>query len=171
MSSSSCIYRQIRGRSPNFPLIPEVGRRKVVLQGQKPKFHRSLSDLSSLSSSPLPYIFKMSSTSSGIGSSGYGGGTSSSSSSQHSVSTSIKSIYSHVVPIQSTTNLAKVIKKYGLFQFEEDDTTTLWHFYSPLNLACATNPFPNFKEQLPKFSGNDTISTEEHLISFFECLS
>jgi hypothetical protein len=37
MSSSSCISRRIRGQSPDFPLIPEVGRRKVVLQGKQPK--------------------------------------------------------------------------------------------------------------------------------------
>jgi hypothetical protein len=108
----------------------------------------------------------MSGTSSGTGSSGSGGGTSSSSSSQPSASTSIGSIYSHVVPVQSTTNPTKVIKKYGLFQFEEDATTTPWHVSSPLNLVPATNPLPKFKDHLPKFSGNDTISTEEHLISF-----
>jgi len=105
-------------------------------------------------------------TSSGIRSSGSGGGTNSSFSSQPSALTSIESIYIHVVPVQSTTNPTKVIKKYGLFQFEEDSTTTPWHVSSPLNLEPATNPLPKFKDHLPKFSGNDTISTKDHLITF-----
>jgi hypothetical protein len=103
----------------------------------------------------------MSGTSSGTCSSGSGGGSSSSSSSQPSASTSIKSIYSHAIPVQSTTNPTKVIKKYGLFQFEEDATTTPWHVSSPLNLAPTTNPLPKFKDHFPKFSGNGTISTDE----------
>jgi hypothetical protein len=45
-------------------------------------------------------------------------------------------------------------------------TTTPWHVSSPLNLTLATNPFPKFKDHLPKFSGNGTISTKEHLIAF-----
>jgi hypothetical protein len=108
----------------------------------------------------------MSGTSSGTRSSGSGGGTSSSSSSQPSASTSIGSIYSHAILVQSTTNPTKVIKKYGLFQFEEDVNTTLWHVSSPLNLTPAANPFPKFKDHFPKFSGNSTISTDEHLIDF-----
>jgi hypothetical protein len=59
-----------------------------------------------------------------------------------------------------------VIKKFGLFQFEEDATTTPWHVSSPLNLTPAANPLPKFKDHLPKFSGNGTISTKEHLIAF-----
>jgi hypothetical protein len=59
-----------------------------------------------------------------------------------------------------------VIKKFGLFQFEEDATNTPWHVSSPLNLAPTANPLPKFKDHLPKFSGNGTISTKEHLISF-----
>jgi hypothetical protein len=78
----------------------------------------------------------------------------------------IGSLYSHQVPVQSTTNPAKVIKKYGLFQFEEDATTTLWHVSSPLNLTPATFPLPKFKENLPRFSRNNTISMNEHLVEF-----
>jgi hypothetical protein len=37
---------------------------------------------------------------------------------------------------------------------------------SPLNLTPATRPFPKFKEHLPKFSGNNTVSTNEHLEIF-----
>jgi hypothetical protein len=52
------------------------------------------------------------------------------------------------------------------FQFEEDATTTPWHVSSPLNLAPATHPLPKFKEHFPKFSGNNTVSTNEHLVAF-----
>jgi hypothetical protein len=99
-------------------------------------------------------------------SAGSGSGTGGASSSQPSASSVIGSIYSHQVPIQSTTNPAKVIKKYGLFQFEEDATTTPWHVSSPLNLAPATHPLPKFKDHLPRFSGNGTITTNEHLVAF-----
>jgi hypothetical protein len=75
-------------------------------------------------------------------------------------------LYSHQVPIQSTTNPAKVIKKFGLFQFEKDATTTPWHVSSLLNLALATSPLPKFKEHLPRFSGNNIVTTNEHLVAF-----
>jgi hypothetical protein len=101
-----------------------------------------------------------------MASSGGSGGTRGASSSQPSSSSVIGSLYSHQVPVQSTTNPAKVIKKYGLFQFEEDATTTLWHVSSPLNLAPATRPLPKFKEHLPRFSGNNTVTTNEHLVAF-----
>jgi hypothetical protein len=79
------------------------------------------------------------------------GGTGSASSSHYSSSLVIGSLYSHHIPIQSVTNPTKIIKKYGLFQFEEDATTTLWHVSSPLNLEPATRPLPKFKEHLPRF--------------------
>ena len=60
-----------------------------------------------------------------MASSGGSGGTGGASSSQPLASLVIGSLYSHQVSVQSTTNPAKVIKKYGLFQFEEDATTTL----------------------------------------------
>jgi hypothetical protein len=97
---------------------------------------------------------------------GGSGGTGGSSSSQPSASSVIGSFYSHKIPFQSTTNHAKVINKYGIFQFEEDVTTTLWHVSSPLNLAPATRPLPKFKEHLPRFSGNNTVTTNEHLVAF-----
>jgi hypothetical protein len=37
---------------------------------------------------------------------------------------------------------------------------------SPINLAPATFPLPKFKEHLPNFSGNNTFSTNEHLVDF-----
>jgi hypothetical protein len=37
---------------------------------------------------------------------------------------------------------------------------------SPLNLAPAAHPLLKFKEYLPKFSGNNTIGTNEHLVAF-----
>jgi hypothetical protein len=101
-----------------------------------------------------------------MASSGGSGGTGGASSSQHSTSSVIGSLYSHQFPVQSTTNLAKVIKKYGIFQFEEDATTTLWHVSSPLNLTLATCPLPKFKEHLPKFLRNNTVTTNEHLVTF-----
>jgi hypothetical protein len=78
----------------------------------------------------------------------------------------IGSLYNHHIPVQSTTNPTKVIKNYGLFEFEEDATTTPWHVSSPLNLAPATCPLPKFKEHLPKFLGNNTVITNEHLVTF-----
>jgi hypothetical protein len=107
----------------------------------------------------IPITFKMTSF-------GSSSGTGQSSSSQSSSSSIIGSIFSHQIPVQSTTNPAKVIKKFGLFQFEEDATTTPWHVSSPLDLAPTTNPLPKFKDHLPKFSGNGTISTKEHLSAF-----
>jgi len=53
-----------------------------------------------------------------------------------------------------------------LFQFEEYVNTTLWHVSSPLNLTPTANHFPKFKDHLPKFSGNSTVSINEHLIDF-----
>jgi hypothetical protein len=37
---------------------------------------------------------------------------------------------------------------------------------SPLNLAPATSPLPKFKEHLPRFSGNNIVTTNEHLVAF-----
>jgi hypothetical protein len=75
-------------------------------------------------------------------------------------------LYSHHIPVQYTTNPTKVIKKYGLFQFEEDVTTTLWHVSSPINLTPSTRPLPKFKEHLPRFPRNNIVTTNEHLVAF-----
>jgi hypothetical protein len=37
---------------------------------------------------------------------------------------------------------------------------------SPLNLAPATHPLPKFKENLHRFSRNNTVTTNEHLVEF-----
>jgi hypothetical protein len=58
------------------------------------------------------------------------------------------------------------LKFMGFFQFEKDATTTSWHVSSPLNLEPATRPLPKFKENLLRFSGNNTITTNEHLVAF-----
>jgi hypothetical protein len=159
MSLDPRVSRRRRGLSPEINPIAEIGRRIVVLSTQQSALRRTLSDSSSSSFSPLPIIQKMAS-------SGGSGGTRSASSSQSSASLVIGSLYSHHVPVQSTTNSTKVIKKYGLFQFEEDASTTPWHVSSPLNLAPATHPLPKFKEHLPRFSGNNTVTTNEHLVEF-----
>jgi hypothetical protein len=101
-----------------------------------------------------------------MASSGVSGGTKSASSSQSSTSSVIGRLYSHHIAIQSTKNPTKFIKNYGLFQFEEDATTTPWHVFSPLNLAPATCPLPKFKEHLPRFLGNNIVFTNEHLVAF-----
>jgi hypothetical protein len=72
-------------------------------------------------------------------------GTGSYSSFQSSSSSVIGILYSHHNPVQSTPNPTKLIKKYELFQFEEDATTTPSHVSSPLNLAPATHPLPKLK--------------------------
>jgi hypothetical protein len=159
MSLDSRASRRRRGLSPEINPIAEIGRRNIVLSAQQSALRRTLSDSSSSSFFPSSIIHKMAS-------SGGSGGTGSAPSSQSSSSSVIGSLYSHHIPVQSTTNPTKVIKKYGLFQFEEDATTTPWHVSSPLNLAPATHPLPKFKEHLPRFSGNNTVSTNEHLVAF-----
>jgi hypothetical protein len=127
MSSNPHISRRRRGLSPEISPIIEIGRRKVIMSTQQGTIRRNFSDSASSPFSPSPIIYKMASVS---GSGGIGGA----SSSQPSASSVIGSLYSHQVPVQSTTNSAKIIKKYGLFQFKEDATTTPWLVSSPLNL-------------------------------------
>jgi hypothetical protein len=79
----------------------------------------------------------------------------------------IGSLYSHQIPFQSTTKPTNLIKKYGFFQFEEDGTTTSWRVSSPLNLAPTTCPLPKFKEHLPRFLANNPITTNKHLVEFY----
>jgi hypothetical protein len=75
-----------------------------------------------------------------------GSGTKGPSSSQPSSSSVIGSIYSNQILIQSTTNPAKVIKKYGLFQFEEDATT-----------PRGTYLLPSISHQPPTYYQNSRI--------------
>jgi hypothetical protein len=58
-----------------------------------------------------------------------------------------------------------IVIKYGVFQFEEDAKTTLWHVFSPLNLAPTAHPLLKFKENLPRFLGNNMVTTNEHLVA------
>jgi hypothetical protein len=159
MSLNPHISRRRRGLSPEINPIAEIGRRNVVLSTQQGTLSRNLSDSASSYFSPLPIIHKMASV-------GGSGGTRGASSSQPSTSSVIGSLYTHQIPIESTTNPTNVIKKYGLFQFKEDATTTPWHVSSPLNITPATRPLPKFKENLPRFSRNNTVTMNEHLVAF-----
>jgi hypothetical protein len=78
----------------------------------------------------------------------------------------IGSIYSHQIHIRSITSPTKVIKKYELFQFEEDVTTTPWNMSPPLNFAPTTQRLPKFKDHLPRFSGKGIVTTNEHMVAF-----
>jgi hypothetical protein len=158
MSSGSHFSQRMRGLSLEINLVSKIGRKNDVLETIQGKDRRSLSDSSNSSVSFIPITYNTTSSSSF--------GTGQSSSSQSSSSSLMGSIFIPQIPIQSTTNPSKVIKKFDLFQFDEDFTTTPWHVSSPLNIAPATNPLPKFKDHLLKFSGNDTISTKEHLSEF-----
>jgi hypothetical protein len=154
MSFNPHISRRRRRLSPETTPIFEIGRRKIVISTQRGALRRTLSDSTSSSPSPIPITFNMTSASGGSGTGGP-------SSSQPSASLVIGSIYGHQVPIQSTPT----IKKYGLFQFEEDATTTPWHVSSPLNLSPATHPLQKFKDHLPRLLGNGIITMNEHLVA------
>jgi len=121
-------YRRMRGLSLEINHVSKIGRRNNVLKHLQRKHRRSLYDSSSSSVSFFPITFNMKSF-------GTSFGTGQSSSSQASSSTLIGSIFSHQIPLNSTTNPSKVINKFGLFQFEEDATNTPWHVSSPLVVA------------------------------------
>jgi hypothetical protein len=108
MSLDSRASRRRRGLSPEINPIAEIGRRNVVLSAQQSSLRRTLSDSSNSSFFPSSIIHKMAS-------SGGSGGTGSASSSQYSLSSVIGSLYSHHIPVQSTTNPTKVIKSMGFF--------------------------------------------------------
>lgn len=76
------------------------------------------------------------------------------------------SIYSRCAPQADPNNPNKVINKFGIFEFSEDENPTPWHVPPPLNLSPTTAPFPKFKDYLPKFSSNGTCIVEEHLNVF-----
>ena len=104
MSLDPHVSRRRRVLSPAINHIFETGRRNVVLSTQQSSLRRTLYDSSSSSFSPLPIIQNMASSG---GSSGIGDAYSS----QPLASSMIGSLYSHQVPVQSTTNPTKVIKK------------------------------------------------------------
>jgi hypothetical protein len=117
MSLETHVSRIRRGLLPEINPIAEIGRSNVVLSTQRSALRRTLFDSSGSSFSTLPIIHNMKS-------SGDSSGTGGSYSSQYSASSVIGSLYSHQFPVQSTTNPTKVIKKYEIFKFEEDATTT-----------------------------------------------
>jgi hypothetical protein len=131
-----------------------------VLYVQQCSLRRTLSDSSSSSFFPSYIIHKMTS-------SGGFGGTGSLPYSQSSSSSVIGSLYNHHILVQYTKNPTKVIKKYGLFQFKEDYNATPCHLSTPLNLTPLTHPLLKFKEHFPRFSGNNIVSTNDHLVAFY----
>jgi hypothetical protein len=159
MSLNHHVSIRRRGLSHEATPIIEIGMRKAILSTQESTLRTTLYDSVSSPFSALPITFKMASAG---GSSGARGA----SSSQPSASSVIGNLYSHQFAIQSTTNHDKFINKYRIFQFEEDAMTTPWYISSPLNITLATHPLPKFKEHLPKFSGNNTVSTNKHLVEF-----
>jgi len=85
---------------------------------------------------------------------------------QEATSIVLGSIYSGYNLVIFASDPTKVVKKYGLFHFEEDANDTPWHVPFPLNLNYARKPLPKFKYYLPKFSRNDTCMIEDHLNVF-----
>jgi len=64
------------------------------------------------------------------------------------------------------TNLQKVIKKLGIFQYEVDADATTWLVKSPLNLVPPPDSLPKFKDHFPKFSRNGVTMPNKHLDAF-----
>jgi hypothetical protein len=126
MSLDSRSSRIRRGLSPEINHIVEIGRTNVVLSSQQSAIRRTLFDSSISSFFPSFVIHKMAS-------SGGTSGTGSATSSQSSSSSGIGSLYSHHIPIQSTTNPTKVIKKYGIFSSKK--TPQPHHGMCPLLLT------------------------------------
>jgi hypothetical protein len=70
-------------------------------------------------------------------------------------------------PVVSTTNPGKVIRKYGLFEFEEDLNNFSWFVPTPLRFAHLVNPLPHkFKNHLPLFHDDGIVTVVEHLRAF-----
>jgi hypothetical protein len=112
MSLDSHASSRRRGLSPEINPITEIGRRNVVLSTQQSDLRRTLSDSSNLSLFPSYIIHKMASS---RGSSCTG----ISSSSQYLSLSVIGSLYSHHIPIESTTNPTIVIKTYQIFSLKK----------------------------------------------------
>jgi hypothetical protein len=69
--------------------------------------------------------------------------------------------------VVSASNPGKVIHKYGLFEFEEDLNNFPWFVPIPLKLSHLVNPLPHkFKNHLPLFHGDETVTVFEHLRAF-----
>ena len=158
MQSNPRQSHRIRGQSPEFDPITRFRLRHISapILGT---IHTSHSD-SDLHSSVHSNIFIQTTPSSSSTS------TMAANLGNPAGSTLLGSMYSGYNPIVSANDPKKVIKSYGLFQFEEDLNATPWHVSSPLNLAPARIPLPKFKDYLPKFFGNGTCTVEDHLNAF-----
>jgi len=111
MSTQSHISCRTRGKSPKFDPAVEIGRRKIILENLQPKLWRYHHD-SKTEVTNLSKIFshkKIIMNYSGVSIS-----SSTTSSSQSPTSSLIGIMYNHFNPIQSMTNIAKIIKQYGL---------------------------------------------------------
>jgi hypothetical protein len=64
----------------------------------------------------------------------------------------------------------KSLKSMGFFNLKKMLQPHVWHVSSPLNLAPATSPLPKFKEHLPRFSGNNIVTKNKHLVEFSNSL-
>ena len=82
-------------------------------------------------------------------------------------SQTLGSMYNRYNLTISTNNTNKLIKKIGLFKFEEDLDITPWHLPSLLNFTHTRVPLPKFKDHLTKFSRNETCTIEAHFNAFF----
>lgn len=69
-------------------------------------------------------------------------------------------------PTPWTTNSQKVLKKFGVLYYEVYFYATPWHVYSSLIIFPIINPFPKFKDYLPKFLCNVITFVNDHLNSF-----
>jgi hypothetical protein len=69
--------------------------------------------------------------------------------------------------VVSDTNLGKVIWKYGISEFQEELSNSLWFVPTPLNFVHPINPLPHrFKHHLPLFRGHGTVTVGKHLHAF-----
>jgi hypothetical protein len=79
----------------------------------------------------------------------------------------IGSLFGGCNPVVSTTNPGKVIHKYGIFELEEDLNNSPWFVPTPLKFAHLVHPLPHkFKQHLPLFHGDGTVTVVEHLRAF-----
>ena len=79
----------------------------------------------------------------------------------------IGSLFGGFNPVVSGINPMKFVRKYGLFEFKEDLNNSPWFVPTPLSFAHPVNLLPHkFKDHLPLFRGDGTVTTIEHLRAF-----
>jgi hypothetical protein len=77
------------------------------------------------------------------------------------------SMFSGCNHVVSTTNPGKVIRKYGIFEFEEDLNNSPWFVPTPLKFVHPINTLPHkFKNHMPLFHGDRIVTVIEHLHAF-----